>query len=103
MTSYLGALMRRTVTLRELEAHAPALRELNLWFRNNIERLDIDIEVFFESQNTYGVRVVNETSADPGIPGVIPIPIDANHNSICKPDRSSSLVYRRTMRFIKGF
>jgi hypothetical protein len=30
------------------------------------------------------VLVVNETSADPGLPGVVPIPLDETHISICK-------------------
>ena len=92
---YIGKIYRASVTVKELESHHPALRNLNLWFRNNCEKLGIRIEVLFEKQPTYGSLVVNETSADPGIAGVIPIPVDADHRTICKPSGKSDLVFRR--------
>jgi pimeloyl-ACP methyl ester carboxylesterase len=89
----LGTLLRLSVSVRELEANAAPLRALNLWYRNNVRRLAIQTRVFYESQQTNGVRVVDEASADPGIEGVIPIPVDANHISICKLDARDTLVF----------
>jgi hypothetical protein len=63
----LGALLRLSVSVRELEANAAPLRDLNLWYRNNVRRLAIQTRVFFETQQTNGLRVVNESSADPAI------------------------------------
>jgi hypothetical protein len=34
--------------------------------------------VYCETRPTHGILVVNETSADPGITGVNPIPLDAD-------------------------
>jgi hypothetical protein len=91
----------KTVTVDELKAHNPSLRELNLWFRNNCQPMGIAVEVLYETQPTSGVTVVDPTSADPGIAGLIPIPIDADHITICKPDSQSHRVYARVNLFIR--
>jgi hypothetical protein len=104
IADYLGALgsvLRLSVSVRELEANAPPLRDLNLWYRNNARRLAIKTSVFFETQNTKGVRVVDEASADPGIEGVFPIPVDADHFSICKLDSQDELQFSSVANFIQ--
>lgn len=98
---YLGTLLRTTVTVEELKAHDGSLRQLNLWFRNNCAGMGIRVEVLFETQTTCGVTVVDPTSSDPGIAGVIPIPIDADHISICKPDSKSHPVFARVRLFVR--
>lgn len=98
---YLGTILKTTVTVDELKAHDGSLRQLNLWFRNNCIGMGIRVEVLFETQSTCGVTVVDPTSSDPGIGGVIPIPVDADHISICKPDSKSHLVFARTKLFIE--
>src|SRR5262249_43798511 len=95
-TKYLQALKhicRPTIAIGELEANAAALRELNLWYRNNVSRLGIENQIFFETGDTNGLRIVDEASADPGIAGLFPIPVDGNHLAICKPASKDSLVY----------
>jgi LPS export ABC transporter ATP-binding protein len=99
---YMSAALRSTVSVRELEAHDPRLRELNTWFRNNIERLGIKVQVYCEKRKVAGILVVNETSADPGIAGVVPIPMDDDHTTVCKPKSRESLLYVRVKRFIGG-
>ena len=98
---YLGGLYRSSVTVEELQSHQPALRALNVWFRNNCSKLGTKIDVLFEKQPTRGLMVVNESSADPGVAGVVPIPIDANHITICKPHSKSDFVFQRTLEFCK--
>ncbi|MEM9435306.1 MAG: AAA-like domain-containing protein [Pseudomonadota bacterium] len=96
---FLGKMLRKTVTLNELKAHDPSLRALNVWYRNNAEKLGIETLCFFETQPYLGIQVVNATSADPGISGVTPIPMDDDHISICKPASRDSQLYlsiRRT-------
>lgn len=44
---------------------------------------------------------MNETSADPGIPGVIPVPMDCDHISICRPESKENLIYLGVKRFIR--
>ncbi len=97
---YIGNILQRTVSVKELQAHDPHLRELNILYRNHPHLHRIPMEVYCEKQKTYGILVVNETSADPGIKGVIPIPMDCNHIEICRPEKESFL-YRRVKRFIQ--
>lgn len=93
--SYLGTLLRTNVTVDELKAHSPALRDLNLWFRQHCNQSEMRIDVLFETLTTKGVKVVDETSADPGVSGVVPMAIDANHIEICKPTSKTHLVFSR--------
>jgi alpha-beta hydrolase superfamily lysophospholipase len=95
LVHYLKFFLRPTVAVRELENAASALRELNLWYRQNADRLNIKTQVYFETQRTHGVQVVDEDSADPGIRDVTPIGIDASHITIAKPASRESLVYSR--------
>ncbi|WNM60481.1 hypothetical protein [Candidatus Nitrospira neomarina] len=98
---YLGKLLRTTVTVEELEAHHPRLRELNDWYRDNVESLGIETFVYCEKLPTAGILVVNETTANPGIAGVRPIPVDEDHVSICKPSSREAQIYRRVKRLIE--
>jgi pimeloyl-ACP methyl ester carboxylesterase len=90
--SLLGSVLRKTTLVDELKAHDPRLRELNLWFRNNLRGLDIRSEVYCEERPTNGCVVVNKTSADPGIEGVVPIPLDEDHITVCKPPSRDAIV-----------
>ena len=91
---YIGGLLRTTVSVEELEAHHPRLRELNLWYRSHVADFDLATEVYYEKRPVAGILVVNETTADPGIVGVVPVPVDEDHVSICKPASKDSLIYR---------
>ena len=94
----LGAILRLSVTIGELEASAPALRDLNVWYRQNAKDLGIETLAMFETRDTRGVRVIDESSADAG--HGVPRAIDADHFSICKPGLRSDLVYGTVMNFI---
>jgi hypothetical protein len=87
--------------IKDLQSESPYLRELNGWYRERIPREDIATLVFAETRPTKGMMVVEQTSADPGIPGVLPIPVDADHLSIVKPADRGELVYRRVRQFIE--
>lgn len=97
---HIGSLLRTSVSIDELKARNPQLLELNIWYRQNVARLDIKTYVFCESLPTHGFIVVNETSADPGIADVIPIPLDEDHISICKLAQPSGHVYDRVKRLL---
>ena len=77
--SALKSVLRVTIGVRDLEANAAPLRDLNLWYRNNMERLGITTRVFFETQNTAGVRVVDERTADARLAG------RSTHRHRCRP------------------
>jgi predicted alpha/beta hydrolase family esterase len=98
---YIGWILGKSVSVKELEANHSRLRELNQVYRNHERLKRIPIEVYCEKQKTSGLLVVDESSADPGIPGVVPIPVDCNHISIAKPESRNSLIYRRVKRFVQ--
>ncbi|HJV74734.1 MAG TPA: hypothetical protein VJ654_10970 [Noviherbaspirillum sp.] len=88
-----------TIDLRENDAR---LRELNVWFRNRLPELGCQVQVFFETRPVGPLLVVDETSSDPGLPGVIPIPLDDDHISICKPSGVTALQYLLVKKFISS-
>jgi hypothetical protein len=61
------------------------LQELNYWFRRWFEDNELSLRVYFETQKTYGALIVDESSADLGIANIIPVGVDADHLSICRP------------------
>src|ERR1700722_16584537 len=81
--SALKPLLQSSTAIDELRRSSTALQNLSYWFRNNANRWAL--RVYFETMPTRGVIVVDESSADLGIAGVIPIGIDADHLAICKP------------------
>ena len=94
------ALTKATVNVKELKAHGPQLRDLNEWYRQNIEKLNIKTHVLYETKPMAGVLVVDEDSANPGIKNVKPVAVPADHNSIAKP-RKNDLVYLSVKKFVK--
>ncbi|WP_208701278.1 MULTISPECIES: ABC-three component system protein [unclassified Mesorhizobium] len=70
------------------------LKELNESFRAHCQRTSLTIAIYHEKHLTNNAfLVVDEKSADPGVNGAMPIPIDADHINICKPTDRSSLIY----------
>jgi pimeloyl-ACP methyl ester carboxylesterase len=93
-----------TVAVDDLKANDSRLRELNLWYRNHAFtrfKTDVYCEKKVTGWKGLGMIVVDDRSADPGIPGVIPIPLDEDHLSICKPASRENLLYKRARRFVK--
>lgn len=83
---------------RMLVANDPTLRAINVSYRGLAsERRDcLQHRIFYETQGTPAGVIVDEASADPGLPGLPPIPIDADHVKIVKPIDRSALQYSRT-------
>jgi len=95
-----GKPLRLSVSVRELEDNSPQLRELNFCYRDYAKRLGVQTRTFFETQNTYGIRVVDETSSDPGVDGSIPVPAAGDHLTICKP-KARDGIYDSIVGFIR--
>jgi predicted alpha/beta hydrolase family esterase len=96
----IDVMVRPTVNVKELKAHAPELRSLNDWYRQNVDRLEIATKVFYETRPVQGILVVDEDSANPGIKNVKPVAVPLDHNSIAKPQKND-LVYLGVRKFIK--
>jgi hypothetical protein len=79
--SRLGSVLRSSPAISELKRNASLLRDLSSWFTNNAQFHAWKIRVFFETMNTFGVRVVDD-DGNPHIPNVTPIAIDADHFAI---------------------
>ena len=73
------------------------LRNLNVWYRNWSANQRIDHLIFYETQSTAAGVIVDPGSGDAGLKSVVPIPIDANHISICKPFDRGTLLYQRIL------
>ncbi|MEH1947926.1 MAG: hypothetical protein V7K77_13370 [Nostoc sp.] len=101
LIEHISILARPTVNVQELREHAPALRSLNEWYRQNVDNLAIDTKVFYETQPTAGILVVDEDSANPGIRDVNPVAIPKDHNQIAKPSSKEDLVYLSVKQFVE--
>ncbi|PSH62077.1 ABC-three component system protein [Phyllobacterium sophorae] len=70
------------------------LQELNESFRSHCHAKPITVLVYHEQHLTRKtLLVVDAKSADPGVTGTTPVPIDADHIGICKPRDRNSLIY----------
>jgi predicted alpha/beta hydrolase family esterase len=98
----IGTLARTTVSIEDLKAHVPQLRELNEWYRETVYSLGICTQVYYETKSTQGILVVDPDSANPSIEGVKPIAVPANHITIAKPYKTD-LVYLSVERFIREY
>ncbi|NEO24600.1 MAG: hypothetical protein F6K57_36505, partial [Moorea sp. SIO4A5] len=97
----ISVLTQTTVSVKELKAHSPQLRELNEWYRENVRSLGIATKVYYETQPVKGILVVDPDSANPGIEKVKPVAIPKNHIDLCKPESQNSQVYLGVKKFIK--
>jgi hypothetical protein len=100
LTKYLK-IIRATDLAEELTKNRASLRELDDWFRNYAVDKRLAALSFYEKRDTKGVRVVDETSGDPHLPGVTAIPVDADHVTICKFRDVHSPVYLQVRQFLE--
>src|SRR5688572_5693815 len=103
--------LRTNEQVAELRAHHPRLRELHAWFLNFQGDQKIVCRTFCETRALRpavlgltlpaGFLVVDQTSAEPHVPGEVAIPLDEDHVSICKPPDRNAPLYKSLKRFIK--
>jgi pimeloyl-ACP methyl ester carboxylesterase len=108
-----SAVYRTNEQVKELAAHDPRLRELHGWFLNYQRRQNVIYRTYCEKREVRpeipllgiklpkGVLVVDETSAEPNIPGERAIPLDEDHISICKLPSRDTQLYKSISRFLK--
>jgi TIR domain/Putative serine esterase (DUF676) len=100
-TDRFRVLLRPSEATTGLAANDAYLRDLNIWYRDHCDGAGIATLVFFETKSTNGVMVVEAMSADPGLPGIRPIPVDSDHTGICKPASRDTTLYRSISRFVE--
>lgn len=88
---------------RVLVANDPSLRDINVAYRGLADerRSTLRHRIFYETLTTTAGEIVDQASADPGLPGDPPVPIDADHINIVKPEGRSSLLYLRVRQFVE--
>ena len=91
-SKHVELLTNKVGTLEDLNDHYRA-------FANGRENLST--VAYYEKHTLQGIVVVSRESADPGVAGTIPIPIDKNHVNICKPADSEDVFYMGVMRRIR--
>lgn len=101
LVTNIGTFTRSTISVDELKSHIPQLRQLNEWYRQNVDAMAITTKVYFETKPTKIVLVVDPDSANPGIKDVQPTATDDDHISITKPKSKNNLVYQGVSRFIQ--
>ncbi len=98
----LGRIYRGTPAVKDLQENSAHLRHLSTNYQNWVYESATGIRhlVFFETRPTKGVQVVDAGSADPALPKVQPIPVDADHIRICKPSSREDMVYGRILKLV---
>ena len=81
-----------------LQSGSAQLDELNASYKTAAQKQQIETVAYYETFKTKGVMVVAKESANPGVSGVNPIPIDADHASICKPVSRDAPIYISALR-----
>lgn len=87
--------------LSQLTDSEEELFGLNEHFRAHVGRKNITVKSFYETEKTWGVQVVDKVSGNPGVYGSDPVPVEADHISICKPETSDAPVHRSICKFIR--
>lgn len=86
-----------------LQSGSAQLDELNASYKTAAQKRNIETVAYYETFKTKGIMVVPKESANPGVSGVNPIPIDADHASICKPANREAPVYISALRKLRKF
>jgi len=87
---------RPTVTVKDLTYANPLLLDLNDWYLNHPIRKNI---VYYETQATKGITVVNAASAR--MPGVDAVAMPHDHILICKPETRDDQIVLSVKRNIE--
>ena len=103
--------LRTNEQVSELKAHHSRLRELHAWFLKFQNERGLVCRTYCETLELRpgvlgltlpkGILVVDQTSAEPHVPGEVAIPLDEDHISISKPTSRDAPMYKSIRRFIR--
>lgn len=85
-----------------LQSNNGPLKDINAFYKDHADSSSsLRTVVYFEKYKTCKVAlVVDANSADPGVSGATPIPVDKDHIGICKPADKDDLVYMGIRRHL---
>lgn len=87
----------------KLQHDSSDLDELNASFRAFCQNRQIQVTAYHEKYKAFKLTVVVDAkSADPGVNGSMPIPVDADHLTICKPSDRSDVIYLSVRRKLRS-
>ena len=90
-----------SVKLQELKRNDGILRDLNNWYKAYVSKSTTKTLVFYETQPVAGLLIVDQSSADPGVPNCVAVPVDADHFGICKPSSQYDPIYQAIFSFLE--
>lgn len=113
--TFVGAVLRINDPVMELQSHSSRLGELHTAFLAFQRKKSFAVRTFCEKRKVRlwlplgwlrikipkGILVVNQTSAEPNIPGEVAVPLPEDHISICKPPNRKADMYRGVVGLIK--
>jgi Putative serine esterase (DUF676) len=100
--NFLSLITLPTRATQDLKTQGAHLHDLNEWLRGRAAQNPFPrVEVLYETLKTGPVMVVDQGSANPGLPGVFPVPITADHNGILANDIAYKTV-RKAIRQMLG-
>lgn len=79
--------------VQQLQYSSDDLIGLQAAFASWATRTNVDVRPFYETQNTAGIRVVDQVTANPGIANSVMTAVQADHFGICKPSSREAVVY----------
>ncbi|WP_162044897.1 tetratricopeptide repeat protein [Undibacterium sp. YM2] len=101
LLSHFSTVLGTTVSIGELKEHDAHLGNLYNWYRNHAPKHEMETFTYFETRDIKGMRIVNSTSAHPGV-GTDPVATDDDHVSIAKPSDRSAAVCETLREFLSG-
>ncbi|MFC7399425.1 ABC-three component system protein [Chelatococcus sp. GCM10030263] len=103
LASALDQLLHRFMTkqVKQLVHGEDFLVDLNDYFRSNANLQSITVRSYYETEKTNGVHIVDKVTANPGVLGSEPIPVQSDHIQICKPESEMSPVFKSVCALIR--
>lgn len=95
--------LRPSNTSKQLQWADDKLRDLRQWYSDQAPQCGYRTKAYAEKLPTppFGVRIVDEISADPNVHGCNLVGVDEDHSGICKPSNRNAAVYRGAHDFIQ--
>lgn len=78
------------------------LVDLNDFFRTRANTQKIQVRAYYETEKVAGVLIVDKATANPGVLGCEPIPVQTDHFKICKPESQSAPVFKSVCGMIRS-
>jgi pimeloyl-ACP methyl ester carboxylesterase len=96
------SILRPSLSVNDLERADRHLADLNAWFRVFVADNKVPLLVYCETQPLWGLGlVVDRVSADPGIPGIVPVPLESDHIGLCKCQDTDVPFYSGVCKFVR--